>query len=86
MFFSQYERLFHGRTNYDPKMHRDDRANANSKGLSVNEEERRRKVPSLSSSHYGFRQPLETPNGDVRRVAIVKSEFFNGNRISLNHQ
>ena len=79
--FSQFDRLLHGRTSYDPKLHRDDRARANSKGSQVNNEERQRKVPSLSSSHYGYRPPLETPSTDFRRVSVVNTEFFNSNRI-----
>ena len=43
--FSQFDRLLNGCKGYDPKLHRDDRANAKSRGLHVNDEERKRTVP-----------------------------------------
>jgi hypothetical protein len=83
---TQYERLFNGNNSYDPMSHRDDRAHARSKGLNVNTEERTRRVPSLTSSNYGFRPPLEAPERKHVRVATVKSEFYNDNRIILDHK
>merc|ERR1711937_621005 len=73
---SQFDRLLNGCKGYDPKLHRDDRANANSRGLHVNDEERKRTVPSVSSSEYGYRPPLETPSNDHRRICVVQTEFF----------
>lgn len=83
---TQYERLFNGDDSYDAKTHRDDRAHAKSKGLTVNYEECQRKVPSLTSSNYGSRKPLEAPERKHVRVATVKSEFYNDSRISLQHK
>ena len=56
------------------------------KGLTVNYEECQRKVPSLTSSNYGSRKPLEAPERKHVRVATVKSEFYNDSRISLQHK
>ena len=56
------------------------------KGLLVNEEERQRRIPTLTSSNYGFRKPLEAPERKHVRVATVKSEFYNDNRIMLDHK
>ena len=52
----------------------------------MNEEERQRRIPTLTSSNYGFRQPLEAPERKHVRVATVKSEFYNANRINLDHK
>ncbi|CBY08737.1 unnamed protein product [Oikopleura dioica] len=79
----QYDRIFNADCNYDPKLHRDDRSNAKSRGLDVVNEETRRVTPLLSNAQYGGRPPLEIPDGKHRRVAVVKGEFFSNSRISL---
>ena len=48
----------------------------NIQGLDVAGEERARRVPALSSSEYGHRPPVETPDRHHVRVGLVKREFY----------
>ncbi|XP_061166653.1 cilia- and flagella-associated protein 90-like isoform X1 [Saccostrea echinata] len=81
---STYERLFRKEYGYNNKLHRDDREHAKSRGLIVNEEEKLKEVPTLSSSEYGHRLELFVDNPDRQhvRIAHVRAEFFRRNGIT----
>ncbi|MGH0168089.1 UNVERIFIED_CONTAM: hypothetical protein FKN15_053851, partial [Acipenser sinensis] len=70
-----YDRIFHVKEGYVPKLSRDDRA-ARLK-LQVGEEEKSRGVPLLSSSMYGRRKPLEAPSQQHSRVEVIKDFYRN---------
>ncbi|KAM4550713.1 cilia- and flagella-associated protein 90 [Fundulus diaphanus] len=80
---STYDRIFHQVEGFDMKRPRDDRQHWRRKGLNINQEERSRAVPVLSSSEYGRHLP-PVPNQTARqyaRVASTKSEFYMKNGI-----
>ncbi|XP_062583030.1 cilia- and flagella-associated protein 90-like isoform X2 [Saccostrea cucullata] len=81
---STYERLFRKEYGYNNKLHRDDREHAKSRGLVVNQEEKGKEVPTLSSSEYGHRLDLFVDNPDRQhvRIAHVRAEFFRRNGIT----
>ena len=69
-----YDQSFHIEEGYNSKLKRDDRLH--NVGLKVNEEERSKPVPILSSSVYGQRSPLEQTNNEHFRVAYVRRDFY----------
>jgi len=72
---SGYDRLFHTDTNYENKIHRDDRASRI--GLNVYAEERQRTVPLLASSDYGrIQKPLEKTIRENVRIESVYKGFY----------
>ncbi|XP_012726320.2 uncharacterized protein C5orf49 homolog [Fundulus heteroclitus] len=80
---STYDRIFHQVEGYDMKRPRDDRQHWRGRGLNINQEERSRAVPVLSSSEYGRHLP-PVPDQTARqyaRVASTKSEFYMKNGI-----
>ncbi|XP_074646155.1 cilia- and flagella-associated protein 90-like [Tubulanus polymorphus] len=80
---STYDRLFTPNEGYNNKLHRDDREHAKSKGLLVNDEEKVKTVPTLSSSEYGHRleDKLDPPDRKHVRIAHVRAEFYRRNGI-----
>ncbi|KAL3859969.1 hypothetical protein ACJMK2_010147 [Sinanodonta woodiana] len=82
---STYDRLFRKELDYNNKLHRDDREHAKSKGLKVNDEEKQKKVPTLSSSEYGHRLNMFVDHHDRKhvRIARVKAEFLRRNGIAI---
>jgi hypothetical protein len=79
---------------YEAKLHRCDRRHAKAKDLKVNEEERPKVVPTLSSGVYGHRvecpldppgrqeyAPLDPPKRHHVRIQRVRAEFFRRNGI-----
>ncbi|KAL4234198.1 hypothetical protein ACF0H5_005851 [Mactra antiquata] len=76
-----YDRLFRKPEEYNNKLHRDDREHAKSRGLTVNNEEKIKSVPTLSSSEYGHRLDMFADHPDRKHVRIghVKSEFYRRN-------
>ena len=71
---STYDRQFHVKHGYHSKLRRDDREHT--LGLNVHAEEHSKKVPILSSTTYGHRQPLEMPPRKHTRVALVQRDFY----------
>ncbi|XP_060589118.1 cilia- and flagella-associated protein 90-like [Ruditapes philippinarum] len=73
-----FERFIDCKTDYDAKMHRDDRKSVYMIGRSVHDEEAGRLVPSLSSSNYGRRlnQPLESFDRSHARRERVRKGFY----------
>ena len=69
-----YDRLFNLNSDYENKLHRDDRASR--LGLDVNAEERSRKIPVLSSSVYGRSAPIENAIRDHVRIESVYKGFY----------
>lgn len=94
---STYDRMFNVDYGFDNKLHRCDREHAKSKGLTVNDEERLKDTPTLSSSVYGkyvlspnldppdrkVYSELDPPDRKHVRVAHVKTEFYRRNGIGL---
>jgi len=80
---SRYDRQFHKEEGYNNKLHRCDRAFAKSRGLTVNDEEVQKEVPTLSSTIYGHYLDMHTDHNDRQhvRVAHVKAEFYRRNGI-----
>ncbi|XP_041375497.1 uncharacterized protein C5orf49 homolog [Gigantopelta aegis] len=80
---STYDRLFPPKLGFDNKLHRCDREHAKLQGLTVNEEENSKVVPTLSSSVYGHRMHKSYDKQDRAhvRIALVKAEFFRRNGI-----
>ncbi|GFO24032.1 hypothetical protein PoB_005053700 [Plakobranchus ocellatus] len=80
---SRYDRLFAKVDGYNNKLHRDDREHAKSRGLTVNDEEKEKEVPTLSSTIYGHRLNLHVDHPDRKHVRIghVQSEFYRRNGI-----
>merc|ERR1712079_89481 len=74
---SIYDRINHVVEGYNQKLHRDDREHTKSRGLKVNAEETRVKVPVLSSSIYGHpnRKPLEWNDRSHVRVELCTKDF-----------
>ncbi|XP_025029148.1 uncharacterized protein C5orf49 homolog [Python bivittatus] len=81
---SLYDCVFKRPISYDAKLHRCDREHAKSKGLHINDEEKKRTVPVLSSSEYGRRinQPVEELIRDHVRINHVRAEFYRKNGIA----
>lgn len=79
-----YDRVFRKEFGYNNKLHRDDREHAKSRGLVVNNEEKEKDVPTLSSTEYGHRIEMFTDHPDRKhvRIARVKAEFFRRNGIT----
>uniref|UniRef100_A0A7N8YQU4 Cilia and flagella associated protein 90 n=1 Tax=Mastacembelus armatus TaxID=205130 RepID=A0A7N8YQU4_9TELE len=71
---------------FDMKLHREDRKHYKGRGLSINEEEKSRTVPVLSSSEYGRRSVpvLYQTNRQYAHVACMEAEFFMKNGIIWN--
>ncbi|XP_038068491.1 uncharacterized protein C5orf49-like [Patiria miniata] len=83
---STYDRLFHKQEGYNNKLHRCDREHAKSKGLTVNDEEKEKIIPTLSSTVYGHRlQNFNDPPGrDHVRIAHVQTEFYSRTGINIS--
>ncbi|XP_022616660.1 uncharacterized protein C5orf49 homolog [Seriola dumerili] len=83
---SMYDHVYHQAEGYDMKLHRDDRQHHKGRGLNMNEEEKSRAVPVLSSSEYGSRPvpALYETGRHYARVACIKAEFFMKNGIIWN--
>ncbi|XP_064599161.1 cilia- and flagella-associated protein 90-like [Liolophura sinensis] len=81
----QYDRLFREVDGYNNKLHRDDREHAKSLGLSVNNEEKVKAIPSKSSSEYGHRLACakDPPTREHVRIGYVEAEFFRRNGINI---
>ncbi|KAK3085710.1 hypothetical protein FSP39_007635 [Pinctada imbricata] len=81
---STYERLFRKELGYNNKLHRDDREHAKLRGLTVNNEEKVKEVPTLSSTEYGHRLDLHVDHPDRKhvRIATVRAEFYRRNGIT----
>lgn len=79
-----YDRLFRKEYGFNNKLHRDDREHAKSRGLLVNDEEKEKEVPTLSSTEYGHRLDMfaDQPDRKHVRIARVKAEFFRRNGIT----
>ena len=73
---SSYDQTFHIQEGYCNKLKRDD--SQHTRGLDVNGEERKKKIPILSNSVYGHLPSLEMdqPTRDYVRVAVVQREFY----------
>merc|ERR1711893_52857 len=85
---SNYDRMFHYENDFNNKLHRCDREHAKSRGLTVNQEESQKDVPTLASSVYGHRLPsdLDPPDRKNVRIAHVQTEFFRRNGINVKPQ
>nr|XP_020475801.1 uncharacterized protein C5orf49 homolog [Monopterus albus] len=83
---SMYDQVHHQAEGYDMRLHREDRKHDKGRGLNINEEEKSRPVPVLSSSEYGRRPVpvLYQTNRQYARVACIKAEFFMKNGIIWN--
>ncbi|XP_063951528.1 cilia- and flagella-associated protein 90-like [Lytechinus pictus] len=83
---STYDRLFNWSEGYNNKLHRCDREHAKSKGLTVNDEEKEKVTPTLSSSNYGHKldQFADPPGRAHVRVGHVKSEFYRRTGINIS--
>ncbi|XP_046576864.1 uncharacterized protein C5orf49 homolog [Haliotis rubra] len=81
---STYDRLFKSDDSYNNKLHRDDREHAKLRGLTVNDEEKEKIVPTLASSEYGHRLKIHVDHPDRAHVRIghVNSEFYRRNGIT----
>jgi len=81
---STFDRLFKKDLDYNNKLHRDDREHAKSRGLTVNNEETVKEVPTLSSSEYGHRLELfaDAPDRKHVRIQRVNAEFYRRNGIT----
>ncbi|XP_005101312.1 uncharacterized protein C5orf49 homolog [Aplysia californica] len=80
---SRYDRQFRKVDGYNNKLHRDDREHAKSRGLTVNDEEKVKDVPTLASTIYGHYLDVHTDHPDRKHVRVghVKSEFYRRNGI-----
>ncbi|XP_013923250.1 PREDICTED: uncharacterized protein C5orf49 homolog [Thamnophis sirtalis] len=69
---------------YQEILHRCDREHAKSRGLHINDEEKKRPVAILSSSEYGrhINKPVEQLIRDYVRINHVKAEFYRKNGIA----
>ena len=79
---STYDRMFHVKEGYSSKLKRDDLQHT--QGLNVHVEEEGKSVPVLSSSDYGHRPPLETPDRQHVRVGLVKRDFYRSCGTNMN--
>ncbi|XP_072037638.1 uncharacterized protein [Amphiura filiformis] len=78
---STYDRLFHVKTGYQSKLHRDDREHT--VGLDVHGEEAKKAIPVLSSSAYGHRPPLEHSSRQHARIERVMKGFYRSRGTNL---
>ncbi|XP_026156221.1 uncharacterized protein C5orf49 homolog [Mastacembelus armatus] len=83
---SMFNRVYQQAEGFDMKLHREDRKHYKGRGLSINEEEKSRTVPVLSSSEYGRRSVpvLYQTNRQYAHVACMEAEFFMKNGIIWN--
>ncbi|XP_072014328.1 cilia- and flagella-associated protein 90-like [Amphiura filiformis] len=81
-----YDRLFNWKEGYDNKLHRCDREHAKLKGLSTNDEEKEKVIPTLNSTEYGHRLDEFKDNPDRLHVRVghVNSEFFRRTGINIS--
>ena len=79
---STYDSTFHVQEGYCSKLKRDDLQHT--QGLNVLAEEEHKPVPVLANSVYGHRAPLEMPNREHVRVALVKREFYRSHSTNLS--
>lgn len=77
---SLYDMTFHFPENFCGKLKRDDMQYT--QGLDINAEERTKAVPTLSSSVYGHRPPLEKLERQYAREELVKKDFYRSSGIS----
>lgn len=77
---SSYDRTFHFPDNFCGKLKRDDMQYT--QGLDINSEERGKAVPTLSSSVYGHRSPIEKLERKYAREELVKKDFYRPSGIS----
>ncbi|KAM4725057.1 cilia- and flagella-associated protein 90 [Anableps anableps] len=75
---STYDRVFHQVEGFDMKQRYKNRQNCKGRGLNINQEERSRPVPVLSSSEYGrhFNPTLNRTVRRYERLSTIKSEFY----------
>ncbi|CAH1269750.1 C5orf49 [Branchiostoma lanceolatum] len=79
-----YERLFNQESDYNSKLHRDDRQHT--VGLNVHKEEISKPVPLRSSSQYGFllNRECDPPmRGEYVRVAHVFKGFYRDRGVNI---
>lgn len=77
---SAYDRTFHFPDSYCAKLKRDDMQYT--QGRDVNSEESVKTVPTLTSSVYGHRSPIEKPERKHAREELVKKDFYRASGIS----
>lgn len=75
-----YDMTFHFPENFCGKLKRDDMQYT--QGLDINTEEKPKAVPTLSSSVYGHRAPIEKLERKHAREELVKKDFFRSSGIS----
>ncbi|KAK2154346.1 hypothetical protein LSH36_270g03060 [Paralvinella palmiformis] len=82
---SNYDRLFHLDYGYNNKLHRCDREHDKLRGLHVNDEEKLKAVPTLSSTVYGQRLDNNLDPRDRKhvRIAHVQTEFYRRTGINI---
>ncbi|XP_018653458.1 hypothetical protein Smp_164070 [Schistosoma mansoni] len=70
---------------FNPKLHRSDRRHDKLLGLEINQEEKIKTIPSLSSSIYGHRLNKNIENNERKhnRIMLVENEFYRRNGINL---
>ncbi|CAH8617668.1 unnamed protein product [Schistosoma margrebowiei] len=80
-----YDSIFSKEDDFNPKLHRSDRRHDKLNGLEINQEERTKNIPTLSSSIYGHRLNKTIDNNDRKhvRIMLVESEFYRRNGINL---
>ncbi|KAM6899574.1 cilia- and flagella-associated protein 90 [Xenentodon cancila] len=80
---STYDHVFHQAEGFDTRLPRDDRKHWRGRGLDINQEERSRVVPVLSSSEYGHRSSaaLYQTHREHAHVARIKADFYMKNGI-----
>ncbi|CAH8620643.1 unnamed protein product [Heterobilharzia americana] len=80
-----YDLVFSKEDDFNPKLHRSDRRHDKHSGLNINDEEKVKSVPSLSSSMYGHRldKNIEISDRKHARIMLVESEFFRRNGIDI---
>ncbi|CAF0950513.1 unnamed protein product [Adineta steineri] len=82
---SVYDKIFHVKSEFNPKSHRDDRQHSKFLGLNQSKEEKEKSYPSRSSSEYGRRYNEYTNSNDRSHVKIehVKKDFYRNNDFTL---
>ncbi|VDP50945.1 unnamed protein product [Schistosoma curassoni] len=80
-----YDSIFSKEDDFNPKLHRSDRRHDKLIGLEINQEEKSKDIPTLSSSIYGHRLNKNIENNDRKhvRIMLVESEFYRRNGINL---
>ncbi|XP_041868536.1 uncharacterized protein C5orf49 homolog [Melanotaenia boesemani] len=83
---STYDRVLHQDEGYDMKLPRGDRKHWKGRGLNINQEERCRTVPVLSSSVYGHRSvpAIYQTDRQYARVGSINPEFYRKSGIIWN--